>query len=267
MSIPRARNLSPEAQQVEERAIAQVKQELGYLIREYRKRFGILVGTDFARELFPDYAVSIANKLKFATAVQRSASKVADEVFAEILSEPGHGMVLFTAGGTGAGKTTAIRFTRETEGLLTHARVIYDSNFNSLPSARGKVELAIEAGATAVVIFVHRHPVEAYLEGVLPRALEEGRTVCIAAHLRMHRDSLKTFLRVHRAFAANPRAAFMVLNNTGHEAEAFPSDITYLQGVNYKQEDVFKAIKEGLEDAYRQGKISQDLYEASSADT
>ena len=176
-------------------------------------------------------------------------------------------MVLFTAGGTGAGKTTAIRFTRETEGLLTHARVIYDSNFNSLPSARGKVELAIEAGATAVVIFVHRHPVEAYLEGVLPRALEEGRTVCIAAHLRMHRDSLKTFLRVHRAFAANPRAAFMVLNNTGHETEAFPSDITYLQGVNYKQEDVFKAIKEGLEDAYRQGKISQDLYEASSADT
>lgn len=154
--------------------------------------------------------------------------------FAEILSEPGHGMVLFTAGGTGAGKTTAIRSTRETEGLLTRARVIYDSNFNSLPSARGKVELAMEAGATAVVIFVHRHPVETYLEGVLPRALEEGRTVCIAAHLRMHRDSLKTFLRMQRAFAANPRAAFMVLNNTGHEAEAFPSDITYLQGVNDK---------------------------------
>jgi len=72
----------------------------------------------------------------------------------------------------------------------------------------------------------------------------------------MHKDSLKTFLRVQRAFSGNPKAAFMVLNNTGHETEAFPADIAYLKGVNYKQEDVLKAIKEGLDDAYRQRKIS-----------
>lgn len=266
-SIPRIPNLSPEAQQVEERAILRVKQELDVLVGEYRQRFGVLVSTDMARELFEEYAASVETRLRFASAVQRSAARVADSAFAQILSERGSGMVLFTAGGTGAGKTTSIRSTEQTAGLLASARIIYDSNFNSLGSAKAKVELAIASGSTAVVIFVHRHPVESYLQGVLPRALEEGRTVSITAHLRMHRDSLKTFLRVQRAFAENPKAAFTVLNNTGHAAEAFPADISYLKGVKYDQDEIFNAIKEGLDHAYHQGKISQDLYEASCGDT
>ncbi len=150
--------------------------------------------------------------------------------------------------------------------MLTNARIIYDSNFNSLGSAKAKVELAISSGSTVVVIFVHRHPVESYLQGVLPRALEERRTVSIGAHLRMHGDSLKTFLRVQRAFAENPRAAFAVLNNTGHAAEAFPADINYLKGIKYDQYEIVNAIKEGLDYAYRQRKISQDLYDASCGD-
>jgi hypothetical protein len=62
----------------------------------------------------------------------------------------------------------------------------------------------------------------------------------------MHRDSLKTFLRGQRAFADNPQAAFLVLNNTGHETEAFPSDIAYLKSVQYPQEELFNAIKDGV---------------------
>lgn len=266
-SFPHIPHLSPEAQLVEERAMLWVRQESEALMREYRQRFGPLVSTDLARELFDEYAASIEARLRFASAVQRSAAKTADNVFAQILSEPGLGMALFTAGGTGAGKTTSIRSTDQTASLLSNARVIYDSNFNSLGSAKAKVELAIASGSIAIVIFVHRHPVESYLQGVLPRALDEVRTVSIIAHLRMHRDSLKTFLRVQRAFSGNPKAAFMVLNNTGHATEAFPADIGYLKGVKYDQDEIFKAIKEGLEHAYRQGKISQDLYEASCGDT
>ena len=113
------------------------------------------------------------------------------------------------------------------------------------------MELAIASGSTVVVIFVHRHPVESYLQGVLPRTLEEGRTLSIAAHLRMHRDSQKTFLRVQRTFAENSKSAFRVFNNTGHATEAFPADVSYLKGVKHDQEEMFKAIKEGLDHAYR----------------
>lgn len=265
-SIPRVPNLSPEAQQVQERAILRVAHELDALVRDYRSRFGVMVSTDLARELFEDYTASIDTRLRFASAVQKAAAKVADKTFAQILAERGSGMALFTAGGTGAGKTTSIRSTGQTAGLLANARIIYDSNFNSLASAKAKVESAIASGSVAVVIFVHRHPVESYLQGVLPRALEEGRTVSISGHLRMHRDSLKTFLRVQRAFAENPKAAFTVLNNTGHATEALPADISYLKRVKYDQHEIFNAIKEGLDHAYSRGKISQDLYEASCGD-
>jgi hypothetical protein len=64
-------------------------------------------------------------------------------------TERGSDMALFTAGGTGAGKTTSIRSTRQAAGLLTNARIIYDSNFNSLGTAKAKVELAIASGSTA----------------------------------------------------------------------------------------------------------------------
>jgi hypothetical protein len=210
-----------------------------------------------------NFTASLQSRLQFALAVQRSAAYVADEVYKRILSGPVLGDALFTAGGTGAGKTTAIRTSSQTSSLISGAAIIYDSNFNSLSSAKTKVTLALEAGLRVIVIFVHRHPVEAYLEGVLPRALVEGRTVSIEGHLRMHRDALKTFLRCQRSFAENPQAAFLVLNNTGHEAEAFPSDIAYLKSVQYPQEELFNAIKEGLDHAYRQGKISEALYIAS----
>jgi len=267
VSVTRISCLSPEAQVVESRTIELVGEGLDRLIEQYRERFGVVVATDLARELFPDYTASLKSRLRFALAVQRSAAHVVDAVYERILSAPVIGDALFTAGGTGAGKTTAIRTSSKTSGLISKAAIVYDSNFNSLASARAKVTLALEAGLRAIVIFVHRHPVEAYLQGVLPRALVEGRTVSIEGHLRMHRDALKTFLRCQRAFADNSQAAFLVLNNTGHEAEAFPSDIAYLKSVQYPKEELFNAIKEGLDYAYRQGQISEALYTASCGRT
>jgi len=263
VSIVRIAGLSTEVQNIEARAIEHVKQRLDALVEEYRQRFGVVVGTDLARELFPDYTASLDSRLKLAVAVQRSAAHIADQVFTRILSERRTGDALFTAGGTGSGKTTAIRTTTQTQGLIASAAIIYDSNLNSFGSAKAKLELTLAAGLRAIVIFVHRHPVEAYLQGVLPRAFVEGRTVSIEGHLRMHRDSLKTFLRVQRMFADNARAAFLVLNNTGHESEAFPADIAYLKSVQYDQVELFAAIKEGLDHAYRQGEISEALYAAS----
>jgi hypothetical protein len=163
VSIARISGLSSEAQAVETRTIEMVGKGLDVLVQEYRKRFGAVVGTDLARELFAEYTASLQSRLEFALAVQRSGAYVADAVYKRILSGPVVGDALFTAGGTGAGKTTAIRTSSQTKGLISEAAVVYDSNFNSLGSARAKVTLALEAGLRAIVIFVHRHPVEAYL--------------------------------------------------------------------------------------------------------
>ena len=215
------KRLGPEALEVEARAIQLVEERGDELIREYRRLFGVVVSTDQARELFPEYSASIGNRLKFALAIQRSAASLADLVFRQIVEEESGGGALFTAGGTGAGKTSAILRNSNGAQAVAGARVIYDSNFNSFDSAMGKVELALKARCTVSVVFVHRHPVEAYLQGVIPRALEDGRTVSIEGHLRMHRDSRKTFLKMQRRLQGNEKTGFTVLSNTGHESEVF----------------------------------------------
>lgn len=263
MVIKRMEGLSADAVEVEARAIERVTTESKQLIHEYRARFGVVVSTDQARELFPDYSASLESRLRYAGAVQHSAACLADMVFHDIVQEEMGGDALFTAGGTGAGKTSAILQNAETGQGMAGARVIYDSNFNSLKSALAKVELALRAECTVSVIFVHRNPVEAYLEGVLPRALEQGRTVSIAGHLRMHKDSRLTFLKVQRRLQAREKVGFMVLANTGHESEAFKTDIDYLRSIKYDDTAVCAAIRKGLDDACREGKIPQGLYEIS----
>jgi hypothetical protein len=187
-------------------------------------------------------------------------------VFKEIVNEGSGGAALFTAGGTGAGKTSALLRTMEGDESLSDARVIYDSNFNSLTSSLAKIESALDAKCKVTVIFVHRHPLEAYLQGVVPRAFEEGRTVSIKGHLRMHKDSLSTFLKVQRRLELNENAVFRVLSNTGHESELFRADLDYLKAVKYDDQALFAAIRKGLDDAYHEGKISKELYEFSCGD-
>jgi hypothetical protein len=96
VSITRIAGLSLEAQAVEARTIEQVSKGLDALVGQYRQRFGVVVVTDLARELFGEYAASLQSRLDFALAVQRSASHVADEVFGRILAAPVLRLMLFS---------------------------------------------------------------------------------------------------------------------------------------------------------------------------
>lgn len=267
VSIPRAKNLSPEAKAVEERAIELVKSGLKGLIAEYRKRFGPLIGTDFARELFPEYAASRESRTLNAAAVQKSAAHVADSVFERAVVE-GIGrseqpIAVFTAGGTGAGKTSSIQANTTTNDVLNEAQLVYDSNLNSFNSAKQKVDFALKHGYRVLIIFILREPVPAFTEGVLPRAVREGRTVPIDGHVRMHKDSLKTFLRLRKYYQGNQNVEFMVLSNTGAEGEVALGDVERLNEVRYDTEELEHELQERLEREYSGGKISKAIYDCS----
>jgi hypothetical protein len=265
MSVVPLKGLGPEEQEVQARCIALLKEKSEALVAEYRARFGTAVGTDLAREMFPDYAASLDSKLRFAGATQRPAAALADLVYERIVSDLSGGIALFTGGGTGAGKTTSIFYDGQIRTLFREASVIFDGNFNSLKSSKGKIDLALDKGCQVVVVFVHRHPVAAYMKGVIPRALEQGRTVPIDGHLRMHKDAIRTFLKAYRYYADNQNVSFVVLNNTGHEQESFRADVDYLRDVKYDSDAIESAIRKGLENELKEQRISQALYEASCA--
>ena len=263
MSVIPLKGLGPEEQAVQERSIALLKSAKERLVSEYRAKFGVLVGTDLARELFPEYTVNVSSRLQFAAAVQRAAAGLADLVFEQIVSESSHGLALFTGGGTGAGKTTSIMRNGAATAAFHGAAVVFDGNFNSFKPSKSKLEFVLSQKCRAVVVFVHRHPVAAYIKGVIPRALEQGRTVPIHAHLRMHKDSIETFLKIQRQYVDNPNVSFIVLNNTGHEQESFPATVDYLKDVKYDSPVLEAAIRKGLDNELAEKRISQTLYEAS----
>ena len=73
----------------------------------YVERYGRSVNTDDARELFPAYRADRSR----AGLVQRPATELSERVYARLL-DAGRGKggtVIFLAGGSGSGKTTALR--------------------------------------------------------------------------------------------------------------------------------------------------------------
>lgn len=255
--------LDEEERAVEEAAIQQTKDSMDALVAEYRERYGVLVGTDFARELFVSYAESIDSRRRFARAVQRPAAAIADAVFETMVSELDRNSVLFTAGGTGAGKTSAVLENYDTVEALRDASLVFDGNFNSFKSSSQKVDRSLQQGCRVVIMFVHRHPVAAYVNGVLPRALEQGRMVTVEDHLKLHKDAIKTFIQAERHYKDNKRVSFAVITNTGTELETFMPNVDYLRSVKYDSVELAATIRGELHNALAQGNISQAIYEAA----
>ena len=114
------------------------------------------------------------------------ASWLTKKLYAEALAKkPKRGetnWVLFTAGGTGAGKSSALR---SMGSLADKAQIIFDTNMNGFDSALKKVNQALAAGKKVDIAYTFRDPVEALKEGALPRAMRQeekygsGRTVPI----------------------------------------------------------------------------------------
>lgn len=103
----------------------------------------VVVGTDLARELFAEYTASLQSRLEFALSVQRSTAYVADAVYERILSGPVAGDALFTAGGTGAGKTTAIRTSSQPKGLISEAVMLIAKDKSVKPSTRRRADVRV----------------------------------------------------------------------------------------------------------------------------
>ena len=199
---------------VEQRAFDHFRQNPAALAGEYRQKFGNEIGADNAREIVSlEYAESKEARTRWSRATQRPAALLSDYLFDEALKHPDPEkprIVVMTAGGTGAGKTTALRQSP----AWKHSQFIYDSNLSSKKSSIQRIEAARAAGNQVKVLFVHRDPVEALIGGVLPRALAEGGIVDLEAHARMYRDAAENFEYLIRKYLNDPNVDLTAFDNS-----------------------------------------------------
>lgn len=261
------KSLSPEFNAIERRAFDEIAQNEDRLITEYRQKFGKVVNTDNARELFPEYNLA---KTKSA-AVHEPASLLAKRIYLDdLLTKKGQGSnrVIFTAGGTGAGKTTAMQKLAGVSRNIERAPVVFDTNLAGLKSSVSKIEAAIKNGYKVEVYYVLRDPLDALEKGALPRAMKTGRVVPLSEHVKTHVDSRQTFLDLARKYEGNNNVRLLVIDNTGQQAKelAGKEALDSVQRTLYNKEAKRKLIKEAYErvnNQYTKAGISEEVARAT----
>jgi hypothetical protein len=186
-------------------------------VRDYKKHFGKVISVDQAKELSPDYADSNSSRARLAGAVQEPAHKFAHRLYARELAKhalPGQqDMVLFTAGGTGAGKTSTIR-NADGAKLFRDAQIVFDGTLHDYQDGVKLIDQALAAGKRVVIVAVHRDLLEAFDNGVLPRAARQGRPVPLDEHIETHKGIADALPRYVNRYQDNPRVQFVAIDNS-----------------------------------------------------
>ena len=222
---------------------------------------GRTLNVDLARELIPEYRADRSKSEKF----QKEASAFIKKRYSDLLKEPvpegKSPTVLFMAGGSGAGKTSAVGKTLAK--VREKADIVYDGTMKDFESSREKIEQAVESGRDVTVSYVYRHPVDAYVNGVLPRAMKEGRPVSADFHAESHSEVPKTIQKLMDVYKDDPNVKFVSIDNTGG-----PDDARVVPHSEIPSPDLSKLKEEvhyGLDKEYQAGRISDPIYRASKA--
>lgn len=221
---------------------------------------GKVINTDLARELSEDYAQDRTR----SAAVHEPASEFVRNYYAQMLKREPTGPVLFTAGGTGSGKTTSIK---KLSSIWDDSEMIYDTNLTDYGKAVKKIEQALNSGRPVSINYVYRDPVESFIDGAIPRAKRmekefgSGRTVPIDAHVKSHIGSMETIKKLSKKYQKHPNVEIFVIDNTRGRNQQALSDIGFLENLGQKP-DILKAnlIKE-LEKRYADKEISAPIYQ------
>lgn len=262
--IPRA-GLTGADRVYETRLARKIESGIDAAISEYAglkgSEGGKILNTDLARELSPDYR---GDRTRSA-AVHEPASYLVKQMYERKLAEPvkagENAEVIFSGGGTGAGKTTGLEAAMKEIPDLRKAQIVYDTNLNGLKSSVQKIEQALTANKDVQIIYTYRNPVDSLVNGALPRAKRMGRTVPIEEHARTHVESLDTMRELQQKYAGDDRVEISAFDNNFGKGGAKRTSVDALPRLEYNS--VLGELNAALEAEYAAGRISKEIYTAT----
>jgi hypothetical protein len=173
--------------------------------------------------------------------------------------------VLLMSGGSGAGKTSALK--RLGINYDNYAAVI-DTNTNKLSGAESRIKQAVDAGHEVQVFYVHRDPVKAFTEGVIPRGTKEGRIVPIDTHLDTHYGSHEVVKQLADKYGDHPLVDISAASNNHGHGKARPLELDNIPKMRYSKDELRTILKKEVDNAHQKGQISPEehaLYHGDSS--
>ena len=274
--IPRNKDLNPDERAIETRFAnwmeSHTLEELEQIYSEMAdSRGGQIISADVMREMSPDY---LADRTQ-SNAVHEPASWLAKQLYARALARPTPAnrapVVMFTAGGTGSGKTSTVNNLLDSGGIEFEGlqpEIIYDTNLANLESGLTKFKQANTAGRAINVAYVWRDPVEALQNGVLPRAERQiakfgtGRVLGINTHIYTYVDGYNTIKAASAMFRAHPAVDIIVIDNSkGLGNQVVLGSIDDLTTTNLDYNELEGQLYGVLNEALHTKAISQATYD------
>lgn len=257
----KGQGLSPEQVAQETKAFDKILQNEDQIIAHYMNREGgklrNVVNTDDFRKYFTDEGYAGHNAATF----QEPSSYLAKRAFEQLLQEGGDTVVFF-GGGSGSGKTSAIKNIPGLSEQNAQAAAVLDGNLSSLSSAMKKIKQVESAGKGVRVQYVYRDPVESFVEGVVARMKnnpeEMGRLVPTKVVAGNHVDSWHVAKEL-----ADAGVRVDAIDNSLGRGAAKPVPIQELsQKINYPTvEELTNLLNEKAKELYEQGFIDNAQYE------
>ena len=233
-------------------------------VREYSAlpatKNGKLLDTDQARELSAEYRADRS----LAPKVHEAASAFTQRAFEERMANaPDGALVVFMAGGGGAGKSSAESLLSD---AMERANTILDGTMSSYDKAAKNVKLALDNNQYVTIAYVYRDPLDALENrkgGVLERAMSRGRPVTLRALVKGHAGSSETVRQLQQEFGSDPRFAIEVIDNSRGQGNAAFSTLDAVPVV--KREGLLEKFKDATDQAFKEGRISKTIYDATTS--
>jgi hypothetical protein len=191
------------------------------------------------------------------------SSQFAKGYYKHLLADPEttEKSVLITAGGTGAGKTSALKKKFNEEGIDPNDyAAIVDTNLTNIKSAKSRIEPALATGRPVTVSFVYRDPLEAYHGGVIPRAQKEGRAITADTHANTHASSIDTIKQLAAEYKDHPNVSIEIIDNSRGANNSKRVMLDFLHDKSYTKNELEAKIHTLLDDHLKEGKITNEQH-------
>lgn len=245
--------LSSSEQAVENGFYKRIIKNTPKLINDYKKTFGNLIDPDKVKLLDPKFKKDSS----LAAAVHEPSSYLSKEIWNNALEEKKAAgdktPVLFTAGGSGSGKSEAMGLAKDTLGIKGDP-LTFDSVLGNFGKATQKINEALEKQDGPVDIVYTNAPMKLALKLNMMRE----RTVRLDTLLNAHAHASKTIRELAEHYKDNPRVNITIVNNAGIPADLSKGELKDVH--NYSDIDT---IRQEMIDYAKQVVANKELKDRS----
>ena len=202
--------LSQHERDIENNFYSEILNNKQKLLADYKSTFGNTIDPDLVKKLDPEFAKDPS----LAAAVHEPSSLLSKEIWKNALADKkaagDKSPVLFTAGGSGSGKSEAMGLAKDILGAPEDS-LTFDSVLGNFDKSVSKINEALKGQDGPVDIIYTNAP----LELAVKLNLQRGRTVRLDTQLNAHFQASENIKKLAEHYKNDPRVNITVVNNSG----------------------------------------------------